>query len=381
MDNIALPEPNFDFASLTLEPPMPLHGGSFFTKINYQSKGMPLYIQLPKCVSKNGIVKNTSTKKPYVDLQFNYFETDLLTWFENLEHKCRELIHDKKETWFQTEMSMDDIENMFISPGKSYKSGKFLIVRTHIPVSKNIKQEGCLIYDENERTLDSSVILDSTQFIPLVHIEGIKFSAKSFQLEINIRQMMVLSMEDSIKKSCMIKYQQSSKINNTGTLENLSNPTTSTSSTINEPIISEPSDIEVVNVTSEKSTENTDSTLEKEVEPRSNITEDSTSLETTIQEDNKQSTDQVTVVSKDTSEPEELSEVNLDISGTDDSVSLKSHKEVYLELYKNAYQKAKQIKNAALEAYLEAQNIKLKYNLTDILPSDDELSTTSGFED
>ena len=71
MDNIVLPESNFDFSLLTLEPPMPLHGGSFFTKLNYQSKGMPLYIQLPKCVSKNGIVKNASTKKPYVDLQLD----------------------------------------------------------------------------------------------------------------------------------------------------------------------------------------------------------------------------------------------------------------------------------------------------------------------
>ena len=87
----------------------------------------------------------------------------------------------------------------------NYSSNNFFIfLFKYTYISKNIKQEGCLIYDENERTLESSVILESTQFIPLVHIEGIKFSAKSFQLEINIRQMMVLSMEDSIKKNCMM---------------------------------------------------------------------------------------------------------------------------------------------------------------------------------
>ena len=40
---------------------------------------------------------------------------------------------DKKDIWFQTELELDDIENMFISPLKAYKSGKFIIIRAHIP--------------------------------------------------------------------------------------------------------------------------------------------------------------------------------------------------------------------------------------------------------
>ena len=92
MDNIIIPDMNFEFSQLSLDNPMPLQCVAFFTKINYKND-IPLYIQLPKCVSKNGIVKNTSTKKPYIDLQFNFFEKDLLTWFENLEEKCRELIN------------------------------------------------------------------------------------------------------------------------------------------------------------------------------------------------------------------------------------------------------------------------------------------------
>ena len=158
MDNIITPDSNFDFSQISLENPAPLQGGSFFTKLNFGNKSLPLYLQLPKCFSKNGMIKNPGTKKSYIDLQFNYFETDLLTWMENLEIRCRELIFSKKDLWFQSEMQEEDIENMFINPIKPYKSGKFLIIRSHIPMSKHIKQEGCLIYDENERTLDSSII-------------------------------------------------------------------------------------------------------------------------------------------------------------------------------------------------------------------------------
>ena len=42
---------------------------------------------------------------------------------------------------------------MFISPIKSYKSGKVYYYSERIyPASKQIKKEYCMIYDENERT-------------------------------------------------------------------------------------------------------------------------------------------------------------------------------------------------------------------------------------
>ena len=208
MENIIEPSDNFDFSKLNLENPVPLQGGNFFTKLNFSEKQLPILVQLPKCSSKHGLVRTQSSKKLYIDLLFNYFETDVLTWFENLETKCRELIFSKKDIWFQSEMDLDDIENMFISPTKSYKSGKFLTVRAHIPATKHIKKDYCLIYDENERNLETSAINENVTIIPLITIEGIRFSSKSFQLEINLRQVMVLKIEDEIKKGCLIKRNQ-----------------------------------------------------------------------------------------------------------------------------------------------------------------------------
>ena len=367
MDNIITPDSNFDFSQISLENPAPLQGGSFFTKLNFGNKSLPLYLQLPKCFSKNGMIKNPGTKKSYIDLQFNYFETDLLTWMENLEIRCRELIFSKKDLWFQSEMQEEDIENMFINPIKPYKSGKFLIIRSHIPMSKHIKQEGCLIYDENERTLDSSAINETTEFIPLVHIEGIKFSSKSFQIEINVRQIMIMSLEDNIKNNCLIKSKNPVPDNlekeGEKTLETLENTDLENKECIETPSVNnDDQDIGSNN-------------LEK-IEKIEEETPDTTNTNTL---DSLEISD----INQLTNSKDNLSEINLDIESIDDSdnISLKKPNEVYYEIYKAAYDKAKQIKRAAIEAHLEAQKIKIKYNLDDIVHSNDEFDDFSELED
>ena len=313
MENIIEPSNTFDFSQLNLENPAPLQGGNFFTKINYTDRKLPLYLQLPKCKTKHGILKNTTTKKTHTDLLFNYYESDLIEWFENLESKCRELLFAKKDIWFQTEMSLDDIENMFISPIKSYKSGKFFIIRAHIPCTKQIKKDYCMIYDENERILDISSILDTTELIPLVCIDGIKFSSKSFQIDINLPQLMILSVQNEIKNDFLIKVTKQSTI--TDCLE-----------------------------------ETKESEETKELEETKEIITNS------------------------------LEEVQLHIDNIDDSVSLKKPSEVYYEIYKAAREKAKHIKKAAIEAYLEAKNIKTLYMLDDINESDDESNISENEE-
>ena len=52
-------------------------------------------------------------------------------------------------------------------------------------------------------------------------------------------------------------------------------------------------------------------------------------------------------------------------------ITLKKPNDVYLEIYKNARDRAKKMRQAAVEAYLEAKNIKNKYLLDDILSEDE----------
>jgi hypothetical protein len=405
MENIIEPSSTFDFTKLNLENPLPLQGGSFFTKLNHSDRKLPLYIQLPKCISKHGIIKNTSTKKSYIDLLFNYFETDLLTWFENLELKCRELIFDKKDIWFNSDLALDDIENMFISPTKSYKSGKFIIIRVHIPCTKQIKKEYCIIYDENERILEPSYINENTQFIPLINIDGIKFSSKSFQLEITIPQLMVLRVEDEIKNNCMIKTKNniliSDKVKALETNENQEEKLDSESLEINkeykENKISE-------SLENKENKENVGEIVEEKnlINSYNEINEsnDSNELKETnvINEPNESNepNEQTEFIpknsikdneNKDNDETDEnllinsLQEIELPINNIKETVALKNPIEIYNEIYKVARQKAKHLRQAAIEAYLDAKNIKTKYMLEDLDNSEDELDNYAKIEE
>ena len=354
MDSIIHPDSSFDFSTISLDNPMPLAGGSYFTKLSHSDKELPLYIQLSKCISKNGIIRNNSTKKAYIDLQFNNHETEILNFIENLETKCRELIYKKKDLWFQSEISEEDIENMFIAPIKPYKSGKFYILRSNIPSSKHLKKDGCLVYDENERNLDFSYIKDSTTFLSLIHIEGIKFSSKCFQLEISVRQIMILSVEENIKNNCLIK---SSRIESKETLEK------------NEE-----------NIQQEETTEILQKNKNNNIQDRSiedNYIENNY-IENNNQNKNKNHENKNTEITSDFN----LEEINLNLEDLEnEEISIKKPNEVYIEIYKSAIQKANQIKKAAIEAFSEAKKIKEKYNLNNIDLSDDDLNLLTELEE
>ena len=63
---------------------------------------------------------------------------------------------------------------------------------------------------------------------------------------------------------------------------------------------------------------------------------------------------------------------HLDFDTKEDAVHLKNPREVYINIYKEAREKAKQAKKRAIEAYLEAKRIKQIYFLDEIDSSDSE---------
>ena len=67
-------------------------------------------------------------------------------------------------------------------------------------------------------------------------------------------------------------------------------------------------------------------------------------------------------------EPDSLIEVcDLDnIILDSEPIEIKTHDSIYLEIYKKAKQKAKEIRKNAIQAFLEAKNIKIAYNLNTI---------------
>jgi hypothetical protein len=392
MENIVDINNEYDFGDIVLENPYPLQGGNFYTKISHTLKKIPLYVQLPRCKTKNGIVRNISLKKSYCDLMFSSYNTDLITWMENLESKCRELIYNKKDIWFQNEMSLDDIENVFISPTKSYKSGKFAIMRVHIPSTKQIKKDCCMIYDENEQMLEMDDVKETTEIIPLVCINGIKFSSKSFQLDITLPQLMVITVEDSIKNEIMIKSgknpakvesleisrieKSNSNENNLGKMEELGK----LSQEENKEILTDQNGIFIKEDDENRGDE------EKEAENRGdeekeaeNRDEEEKEAENRGDEEKEAENKEDEIERKEVMEG--IREIELDVGEISDSISIKRPNEVYFEIYREARDKARHMRKAAVEAYLEARSIKNKYNIDDMDDSEDNISNLSEEED
>ena len=197
MEGIIDTDKKFDFDELYLTSPSSTNGGNYFIKILKDAK--PLYIQPPKCKLKNGIVK--TGKRTYCDLMFTNIDENFIEWIENLETLCQERIYENRSKWFDSELEKDDIENSFTAPFKIYKSGKFYIMRATIPNmmgKPNIK-----IYDETGKNVNTDNVSDEQIIATIIDVQGIKCSARSFQLEFQIKQILTID-EIDIFNTCIL---------------------------------------------------------------------------------------------------------------------------------------------------------------------------------
>jgi hypothetical protein len=361
MDDIIEPNSTFDFAKLSLGQPVAIQGGAYFTKILYESK--PLYIQTPKSSTKQGFVKNG--KKIYSDLMFDTADEEFITWIENLESNCHNLIFEKSEAWFQNSLDLNDVESAFNSILKSYKSGKKYLVRTNIKVNSLSGNPIIKIYNENETPLTIDDVTSETSLISILEIQGIKFTTRNFQIEIELKQTMTLNT-DKIFENCLIKKKSGKQED--FSIMSVEPIVTSTIENSND-ILSERilKDLEKEQALEEKNAEKNANEELEELEELEEVVTKAT------QEDEEKEYKNDKIVQLDEKEdnfdivPIELSfdKENLE------TITLKKPNQVYYELYKDAREKAKRAKKEAVLAYLEAKNIKKAYMLEDIDSSDD----------
>ena len=374
MDNIHEPTRDFPFTQLSIISPTSVSGGAHFSKLLMNKQ--PLYIQTPKCKTKQGIVK--SGKKLYSDLVFTHEDEEFIQWLETLENTVRKMIYDNRTKWFDVELSEEDIENYFTPTIKLFKSGKMYLVR----VNANSKTSGSItvsnmkIYDENEQAVEMDTIDDKTSMITIVEVQGVKCSTKSFQIELELKQIMVLKPVDLFQK-CIIKT-----TDNLGIIAK--EPPIVT--TLLEPAavaLSEPKPLEepIITISIE---ETSDKTSDKTSvgSDSCEATKGSGSCEATKGSDSCFATNET---SEETLEEEkdpvikilgdEVSEVNFDFDNLEesDTFHLKEKTEVYYEMYREARRKAKLAKSLALSSFMEARRIKNLYMLDDIDDSDSDL--------
>lgn len=370
------PNDTFQFEHLQLTHPNSIAGGSYMTRYSYYNSKQPLYIQTTKTRSKQGIV--ISGKKAYIDLLLTTSDTDseFTEWIANLEKRSVDLLYEKRHLWFTQELDRTDIENSFTSPIRAYKTGNFL-VRVNLEPNRNfthIQPFSCKIFDEGKKVAPVEHIKDEHTIISIIEFQGIKFTSRNFQMELALRQVLVIP-DVPLFETCVIS-EPNVPVAVPAPPPSLSltsnNPETETKP--NKDPDSDP-DPELESGTSDYlgCNDHTNNETEPQVESEREIkhfgfTEveiDFDNIPDTI-DTNEPNFPPASIEGKETAPENYVKAIA--------SIKLKKHKDVLYEMYKVAKKKAQEAKKVAIRTYLEAKEIKASYLLdnSDLSDSDED---------
>ena len=322
MNAIIEPNDNFSFVNLTMTSPVVVAGGNHFLK--YLLNDRPLYIQPPNCKLKQGIIK--AGKRSYCDLMFTNENENFIRWMENLEIHSRKLIFNNRAKWFETELEEHDIENSFASPLKIFKSGKYYIARVNVPSA--LGKTTLKIYDEDENLVDGETLKENENVATILEIQGIRCSPRMFQIDLEMKQLLILKPVDLFEKCILLKP-----------VKPLEEPKYAPAQ-VAPPIV------------------------QQEQLPEAPVIEETLTEEMPLPEAQPEP-------EPESKSPDDLEEIELELDSieSDEKLFLKKRNDVYYKMYKEALKKARVAKELALTSYLEAKHIKNTYMLTDL--SDD----------
>lgn len=170
------------------------NGETQYSKITYN--GMPIIIQTPTSLTRQGIVKHG--KKLVCELMFNSIETEFLHWIEELQSGLHDILFKKSNDWFEQSFELNEIESLFNSPVKIFKSGKYYLLKG------NLKDSVKIFNDNNVYGLTYMDITPENNIISILEFKGIKYTSRDFQLDIEIKQIMIIQT-DPYENNCFIK--------------------------------------------------------------------------------------------------------------------------------------------------------------------------------
>lgn len=380
------PNANFPFEHITFVSPVPVAGGNHFIRCFGNAKQTPLYIQPPKCKTKAGIVKTGSGKgRMYCDLVFTHDDEEFLEWITQFELICQEKIYQSREKWFESSLEKHDIENSFSQTMKMFKSGKMYTMRVQIPM--RLGKCALKVYNEQEEDVVLDSIQEQTNLVTILEFQGIKCSSRNFQLEVEVKQMMVLNPVDVFERCMFRKPSNQMAVPHVAVKQ----PNLDLGSD-NTPVVEEESETERLDVPVLQLQPDIQSGAEHgaehDAEPDTQLQPDIQpvlQLQSDVQPDMEPVTDLVLpetthndfVIEDVVEEEEEESEIIVEpesdlcevdipldtIDNEEDVMKLKDRNAVYYEMYREAKRKAQIARDLAVASYLEAKRIKNTYHL------------------
>jgi len=337
--------------------------------VKRDSTSMPFYVQLPECKMIKTATKKRGSSVGACELVFaedDIASIPVLEFAEKMEERSREMILDNR-TWFDTNLESSDIEQFFIPTLKWSRANK-----NYSWKGINIASNLTIYNDSGERGVELDEVNSETRIICILEIRGIRFSATSFQLEAEIKQILVTRNTPLFEK-CLIPTKPLATVTPTTTTTIDYSPDSPT--------------VDTVNTTIDDSHTIDSSALDSEITTEQSNTYTSPSTEAYVESAKEPNTTDFILDSLDASENVvkddlEIMDPIMDpiVLSSKQPIKLKTRKEVYKQMYEDAILKATNAKRVALLAYLEAKKIKKTYILLENMQNDDSESLNGEVE-
>jgi hypothetical protein len=244
------------------------------------------------------------------------------------------------------------------------------------------------VFDENRAIVPVDYVNAHHNIISIIEFQGIKFTARSFQMELILRQVLVIP-ELPLFETCVINTNTANTANTASEplgkyaeisvdIENTNDATaaaaaaettTTTTTTAKELIETLDKSLGPTESNSSSSTLKHFECTEVDIDFK-NIPDTIDTEEPTFDVPPQLSTPSTSTTTTTTTTTQKWKPNNSSSgnggNGGGGSLTLKKHKDVIYEMYKVAKRKAQEAKKAAIRAYLEAKEIKASYLLDDL---------------
>jgi len=373
-----------DFEKLSLGIPNQLQKDVYFSRIFLDDN--PLYVQTNECFTSTGI-KETN-KKGFCDLIYSDCET-VTSFFVGLEKAIRDNVLENKEDWFEESFTSDELEDSFTTSIGYHKQG--IRLRTYIHKHAITERYNLNCYNYNHELISNEKLIIGTKLIPIIEIVGIRFTDKNFSVELKLVQTLITNMEcrtdtsksmfsglingDSFIKQNVKENENDENVSSDPDVE-LTLEISTLDPTLEKgiPHEGESSSVqETVDVKSETIPDNKEDIKDNEVKNLKNVVESELTIdkvEVTLEKKIKEEEPDKTLSVKEEKKINNDCIEEIDIYGNivdgDTPVKLKTHADIYKEIWKMYREEAFKVRQQNIKFMLNSKIIHTNYLINEI---------------
>ena len=143
---------------------------------------------------KNNLSDCLSKSNPNLDTETMNHDFSFYDFLLNLDEKNIKETFRNNKTWFQKDIPLDLIDDMYKRLSKPVKKDSKPTFSFKVPVMKNKLQ--CSIFDNNKYCIDHQKIMPDTDIILILHIRGLKFLKSTYYCDCYISQIKAFVSKD-----------------------------------------------------------------------------------------------------------------------------------------------------------------------------------------